>query len=311
MKKLIIIIISVVAIVALSITSFATTTTDKLPNSESALPINYISLRTRGGDNKLYWTNHVDTRVGRESVNYDSEDVITYSVMSRRFTWSVRTIVANTYASMRIHTLEAEGDTSLYNTNSYVHFELADFGLNAYNTNYTRSIDIQLLDFDGLNLATSADITYTTVTVNNLNGNIVENKREVSIAPRLYYSQGLGYSTMFHYEFNSVQGSQTYFKDISIKAHYNGQLNDVNVSSGRLTYSEFTEVNERVLYDIFHTSGTFEEANVPTDWFGWIVNSVNGFMQLQILPNVTLWTLFYGVLGLLLALMIMRKFAGG
>lgn len=51
--------------------------------------------------------------------------------------------------------------------------------------------------------------------------------------------------------------------------------------------------------------------NTPTDWFGWVVNGVNGFMNLQLLPNVTLWTIFYGVFGLLLAILIMRKFAGG
>lgn len=51
--------------------------------------------------------------------------------------------------------------------------------------------------------------------------------------------------------------------------------------------------------------------NTPTDWFGWVVNGVNGFMNLQLLPNVTLWTIFYGVFGLLLAILIMRKFSGG
>lgn len=315
MKKILIIILSVITLIFTSLVSLGATVTTKLPDNLSAVPIEYMSLRAYDGTNTLQWLNLADQRIVRNN----SSDNLSYSEYVDIFmpndqhpiVGEYNVQATSSYATMRYRILEKVYKPNIFSPNSYIHFALDDIGVTPPQSDKR----VIYFDLDGYTstdeLIRYADVRYTQTTVNNLTGQVIQDIVTLTVTPTYQYYEGIGYQHMLKVEFPTISNTPTLYTDISIRLYYLGDIAQLTISSPSMNTSQRTQELLEASIAIGQKNGSFQTAHVPTDWFGWVVNGVNGFMSLQLLPNVTLWTVFYGVFGLLLAILIMRKFAGG
>lgn len=314
-KKLLIIILSVITLIFTPLISFGATVTTKLPDNLSAVPIEYMSFRAYDGTNTLQWLNLADQRIVRnnssDNLNYSEYVDIFMPNDEHPISGEYNVQATSSYATMRYRILEKIYKTNIFSPSSYIHFSLEDIGVTPPQSNKR----VIYFDLDGYTsnaeMIRYADVKYTQTTVNNLTGQVIQDIVKLTVTPTYQYYEGIGYQHMLKVEFPTISNTPTLYTDISIKLYYLGDIQQLTISSPSMNSSLRTQELLDASIAIGQKNGSFQTVDVPTDWFGWVVNGVNGFMALQILPNVTLWTVFYAIVGLTLFIFIMKKFAGG
>lgn len=313
-KKIIIVILSITTLILTAITPLAFTVTTLLPDNLSSVPFQYMALRAYDGNNNLQWLNLADQRIARNN-SAQNLDYTEYTEMYMPYEENPiigrYNVFANSnYATMRFRVLEKTHRTNIFSPSAYVHFTLEDIGVTPPQS-IKRDFYVQLITYNNTNAIRYAELKYDVTTVNNLTGQIYTYRSSNTLEPSLQYYEGIGYQEMIKASFPTSSNNNTLYSNITLKVYYQNDLQEIVVSSPSMYTALRNEERNTASIGIGQLNGSFQSATVPTNWFAWVVNGVNGFMELQILPNVTLWTIFYSMVGLTLFIFIMKKFAGG
>lgn len=277
------------------ISSSAYTATERLPTKQPTLKLEYVSLRTRSVvDNTLFWANFDDSRNFNEdmistgySIGYQTENEFYIDVYSSNAS-AVQSIVPI---------------TGTLANDSVIVLKLESFAISA-NSPISYDLSFALRDTNGdVDLGRGCVFNYDLYTVNNVTGAITKERKSIQI-PKDPGSRRYNLTL-------DTNGTYRYFDNAEIRLNYQGTPDYFEFASGTDLINSIEADRRLTLQYLGYVDGTFNSVDIPDDWFGWIVNGVNSFMSFEILPNVTLMTVVYALIGISLFIFIFKKFAGG
>lgn len=145
----------------------------------------------------------------------------------------------------------------------------------------------------------SADV----VSVNNITGAVTRQRKS--------YTSGLTKETKVYFD-TFTNGSLGILENVTLTINfYDTSGNVLNLTSPTTSLSNSNSLKSSVQSTIYKKIG-FVEANdsqFGSNFFGWVIDAVDGFLDFQIAP-LSLRTVFFGLIGLLILIFIMKKFAG-
>lgn len=98
--------------------------------------------------------------------------------------------------------------------------------------------------------------------------------------------------------------------EVTLSSSVNPQISSfANVGNIDFGSNHYTDVRDR-LY-IQYGEDNSPSAEAPADIFGWIVDCADALFQFEIMPGLTISVIFVGILGILVFIYIMKRFAGG
>lgn len=274
---------------------------NSIPTHELSIPLEVVSFRLRGSDGNLHWFNFtVPLRVqpDTESITTFTADNGDYAYFPPNVEISMHTVVENGFAVFTFYF-----PSSISANNSYVNLTTSSIYSTQNDTD--RYVYVKAsLNGSGRELRTVQRST-TLITFNNATRQILTQRINEEITPtndangrfaRIYPD------SPSYYNINSSN---------AIKCYYNTQIDRFSIMIPYSTITALQNIEDSVNTYIYGSFGATDPTTIPSDWFGWILDGVNGFMSFQILPNVSLWVIFYGVMGFMLFVFIYKKFAGG